>query len=58
MCQELPDTLEKARENCSRDYAYTTEEITKKVLTTKLIAIYALNSERPWIQVEEVGMAV
>ena len=39
--QELPDTLEKARENWLKDYAHTREEITKKVLTSaKLKAIH------------------
>ena len=38
--QELPDTLEEARENSwMKDYAHTKEDITKKILTAKLKAI-------------------
>ena len=39
MRQELPVTLEEARDNCLKDYPHTKEQITKKILTSKLKAI-------------------
>ena len=39
MRQELPETIEEARDNWIKDYPHTRYQITKKVLTSKLKAI-------------------
>ena len=39
MRHELPETIQEARENWTKDYPHTRELVTRKILTSKLKAI-------------------
>ena len=39
MRYELPETIQEARENWTKDYPHTREQVTRKILTSELKAI-------------------
>ena len=39
MRHELPETIQEARENWTKDYPHTRKQVTRKILTSKLKAI-------------------